>query len=120
MSRCSGHCCRAFILTTPLIVIKDMAVKNPNNHEYNFIAENFFEIGVGNPTVMDRVEFRNVDASAMLHSCRQYDHDTGNCKAYDRRPLICRNHPEYNDPFRTCKSDGCTYNSRRDIQANSI
>lgn len=115
MSACSGHCCRAFILSKPLPEIK-AAVANgvqTNNPDWVYVAQNFFEIGELNPTVMLRPQFRVAGISRMLHSCRQYDHATGRCRDYDNRPQVCRGHPDYDEIGRACEYDGCTYQDIR-------
>lgn len=98
-TRCTGHCCKRFILSAPIEHIRSWADHpdtDPNmREECRKIAEMITPL----PAEEDGVD---------RFTCRHHDPETEDCKNYDDRPNICRNH----GVTTSCDMPGCTMTNR--------
>jgi Fe-S-cluster containining protein len=112
-NRCTGHCCREFYLPlTPAEIESYARGEYPTEDEKSdrgFMARN-------------AIWLKTVNGSAYF-TCRQYDTETGNCNAYDRRPRTCSGYPGYGGSHK-CSNKGCTWTIRRatgrDLMLNRV
>lgn len=89
VDRCTGHCCRNFPLP---YAPHDLRARAPTIVDGEFIADMVIPIGPH-----DREGF-------YTYACRHHDDVTGDCRAYDQRPDMCRRYPYGN----LCEYAECT------------
>lgn len=100
--RCTGHCCRQFVLPLNQAEIDAYAAGNVPDDESSdrgFMARNAVFLFWHN--------------GSAYFTCRQLDKATGNCLAYERRPHTCRDYPLYGRLDSGCSNKGCTWESGR-------
>lgn len=85
MTRCTGHCCRRFTMSTSLDAIQARAT----DQEGAFIADMLVQLPDG----------------PMWFTCRHYDTVAGDCTVYEQRPAMCR---RYGTDAQPCDHEGCT------------
>lgn len=95
--RCTGRCCRDFIIRRSPEEIQEQArTAEPRwKKEFTKIAE-----------MVIPLPHRNGFYSEYHYTCKHYDANTNNCMDYENRPEMCRNYP-YGDP---CGFDECEWN----------
>lgn len=106
MSRCTGHCCRAFTLPfTPqglaALVAREAHLPKSEARE---LAPMLVYLGTFEP---QEAEARFGHCSSGEHhywTCRNHDRVTGNCTIYETRPRMCIDYP-YGKP---CNYIECT------------
>lgn len=112
-ARCTGHCCRAFVIPAihrvgglrhwKLLV----RVRDPrfDSDDARFIADMLIDLD--REATVDPLTQWPLGEPHALYGCRHYDAAAGNCTVYDRRPLMCSGFPYDNQPD-GCKAEGCT------------
>lgn len=112
MSRCTGHCCRAFTIGDKLTYaeLKVKYEKSVNGESKLPALEEIFPylIDLGMKTHNPGGE--KIDQPTQYFTCRNLSAD-GNCEIYEQRPQICRNYPELTTPDGQCEFPGCTRQS---------
>ncbi len=82
-SRCTGHCCEYFTLSSPIEHIRswvDHPDSTPNlRKEYWNVADMV-------------IQLPDEDDGTPRFTCRHFDTETRNCTNYENRPKLCREH----------------------------
>jgi len=86
VSRCTGHCCARFYLSTEVLDV----LTSPERR------------GIDGKFILDMVELIEFTEAGATCTCRHFDGK--NCTVYDQRPQMCRDYP-YGKP---CTIEGCT------------
>lgn len=91
MTRCTGHCCRAFVLNNlkdfeSFLAVVDQVEDGP------YVRDMVISIGKND----DGIEW---------YTCKHLDEASGDCIQYESRPRMCRNHPGQ----KQCPFIGCTH-----------
>jgi Fe-S-cluster containining protein len=87
MSRCTGHCCKRFTISTP----------------YEKLQQDPDSVKDGR-YILDMLISLN-EEGVSVYTCRHFDKEGGNCSAYEQRPRMCSEHPMYG---KKCNWLGCT------------
>lgn len=95
MTRCTGHCCRHFTLSSPIEHIRSWVDHPDAAPDMREECRKIADMVVALPDEGDDVP---------RFTCRHYDPETRDCVNYDDRPDLCRN------PGVTvnCDTEGCT------------
>ncbi len=133
ITRCTGHCCRAFALSMSPVEIGQDVIRMRRNRggedaapakredDLEWIATSLVYLGEseGSPSGManiigppDQPPKEPDDSLHHWYRCRHFKDDS--CGIYDTRPPVCRNYP-YRD--NECKNPGCT---RRAVMASGL
>ena len=118
VTRCTGHCCRAFVLMgySPAEIEQRVLRPDPDQPEMQDgvqVLEMVIPLG----------EFASVEEAGQgvastadptgkmshFYTCRHYKHEQ--CAIYESRPAMCRDYPYRNEP---CRYVGCTRTVRVD------
>lgn len=91
MSRCTGHCCRAFPLSCTL---EELRAPDTKLIDAAFVADMLIPLG---KRPGPSGELREV------YTCRHLSAG-GDCTVYERRPRVCWEYPY----SRECNVEGCT------------
>lgn len=107
MNRCTGHCCRAFTVSSSLDVLAELA----NNGDEQ--AAIVFDMVIPIPLEAD-VSAIDPDATpgVQRYECRHFDPRSGNCTNYEGRPIMCRDYP-YEHMENGCQFSQCTLPNRK-------
>lgn len=108
-ARCSGHCCRRFIV--PVIAglggldeFKKLSAPGVDPRydadEHRYIADMLIDTGVDTDT--DPLGGSKVDPPQRVYKCKHFDGT--NCTVYEQRPDMCKSYPSYG----ACNVEGCT------------
>lgn len=105
IGRCSGHCCRAFTIPIQPETMEKMriAVENqekgepwPNGlwkpNDIHIVATMVRPFGPFHILTPAGDKFR-FDSPQAWYSCKHHDAESGDCRIYDERPEMCREHP---------------------------
>lgn len=120
--RCTGHCCKSFIL--PWIspdTFERERLKYKDNEDISKIFDMVIYLG-NDPNQLpeiakkiipiDNLKNYNPDAYKKSHyyTCKWHDTLTGNCTNYENRPNMCRIFPDIADTNLngSCEFNGCT------------
>lgn len=98
-ARCTGHCCREFPVSTPLVELSRIAADASRDattrDEAGRIAAMLVPLG----------QRRKAGGEIQdVYTCRHHDASSGDCLAYDDRPRMCRDYPY----GRSCEHASCT------------
>ena len=106
ISRCTGHCCRAFTLPVGMAELqedyqtylewsKDSTKKKPRWQDIGIIGPMVIPLGVGHWDSVKEVlqPLKIQDGGRYQYSCKHFDSVAGNCTNYEGRPTMCRNYP---------------------------
>ena len=101
--RCTGHCCREFTLPFSDTEVEDYAAgrnwPDDAGSDRGFMARNAVFVGKG-------------PRGTSYFTCKQYDADTGDCRAYETRPGTCSRYPEHRKGW-VCGNKGCAWTEKR-------
>lgn len=116
-SPCTGHCCESIFTCYSLSEWKrykraclrkqktfslDNGNRQPvgsNTDEIIYIADMLIPVKVDRRKT--KLTDRGINPSTEYH-CKHYNKETRLCTAYEKRPSMCRDYPEYGDPERKC------------------
>lgn len=110
-SRCSGQCCRLFIVPAVHDVggldgFKRQSAPGVDPRfdttEHRYIANML--IDTGNDVEFDPLGGLKLEQPQRAYKCKHFD--GSNCTAYEARPDMCRLYPSYHG---SCNVKGCTY-----------
>lgn len=87
VARCTGHCCRSFIIRRSMEAIRAEAEDGDAD----------------SATMVDMVIPVRVTAGVQVYDCRHL-RANGDCSIYESRPRMCRDYPGSSK----CTFDGCT------------
>lgn len=110
MTRCTGHCCKAFILPYgPEDLSIRITAGLDGSHPMGRVedGEQIRDMVIFLGTTDQGWPGANPALDGSLHhyyTCKHHDAESGDCKIYDQRPGMCRRYP-YGEP---CKIPGCT------------
>lgn len=117
ITRCTGHCCRVFTLPLSPAELADNAQRARELLEVPNIDDDIARIWRDNAQIAEMVVYlgahRNYPGSPdskpygeplHFYTCKNFDSDTGKCRAYDTRPKMCSDYP-YEEH---CRYEGCT------------
>lgn len=101
--RCTGHCCREFTLPFSDQEIEDYAAGRnlppDESSDSGFMARNAVFVGKSR-------------YGGKYFTCKQYDAETGDCRAYESRPRVCKQYPNYKSGW-VCGNKGCGWTENR-------
>ncbi len=101
--RCTGHCCREFVLHSGDDKISDTDRKR-------WLAEGGLIPEVQQIMEMVIPVYEHVDENGegfyTTFTCRNFDFENGQCLIYEDRPKMCR---RFGTEEVTCNYEGCTY-----------
>lgn len=102
MSRCTGHCCRSFPLTSDPTAYDRLVADPPHVEDGPQLVDMLIPIG---PRL-------TLAGNLLPHfTCRHHDAESGDCKIYDSRPGMCRRYPYGKEcehvPSGCTMRDGC-------------
>jgi Fe-S-cluster containining protein len=131
MNRCTGHCCKRFYLPfsptelqraaeytkTYWIGPDKSAVKDGWEKGWiddtGKVHQRFFDeieqiadMAIFIEKVALNANHEPIDHEAHWYTCKNFDVETGNCKVYETRPIMCRSFP--NNPGGHCGYKACT------------
>lgn len=111
MNRCTGQCCRDFVLPYSPMEIDRM------NKFYLRTGRHKFQDWpiIGQMLIFLRMDQHNPNLIGSPtseiykyhYTCKHFDKSTGDCMIYDSRPRMCSGYPTYQDG--RCLYKGCTY-----------
>jgi Fe-S-cluster containining protein len=99
-ARCSGHCCRTFVLSKDYFDV----VAAPSLCEDGETVVSMLIPLIPMLSVRDADWWLADNWPQMEYTCKHFDYFNNDCKIYEQRPMMCRGHgTKY-----TCRYDGCT------------
>lgn len=108
MSRCTGHCCREFVLHLQDVLLCVLTPERAGDDGPKIGSMITFvrrikpgEIGLAGHVVSGDDE--------LIWTCKHFDRESGDCTNYENRPNMCRDYPY----GRECAMPGCTSEVRR-------
>ena len=107
MSRCTGHCCKAFGLSLSLDELR-----TGNNPDHRFVAN--MVIPLGYFASGELLPDGDVSKGGEYYTCKHFDTETGDCLVYNIRPHMCR---DLGVTIR-CNKRGCSLGPREDRLLN--
>lgn len=129
-SRCTGHCCEAFVLPVGPEELKDLyrAYKSGPRTSFTMAGEEYHQrlindIDLIAPMVtylgLGTIPNASIDPGRVgrimhTYTCKHFDRTTRNCTIYDIRPQMCRDYPSYGVGTR-CNYNACTWQSQREL-----
>lgn len=99
MNRCDGKCCRTFVLNPDVI---DLDYDFSRHLAGAYIKDMLIPLGRG---LVNPATGHVYTEPRSLWTCRHLDTDTGDCKAYESRPSLCRDHGSVH----ACDTLGCKF-----------
>ena len=102
--RCTGHCCRSFPLSCSF---EDLSTDPSRFADGEYILDMIIPTGE---------HYDGPVNAGPLYTCRHLDPSSGDCREYDHRPALCREHP-YKSP---CYSDGCTWEAVACVSSDAV
>lgn len=97
-SRCTGHCCRRFVLSSGDETITHEQVKEWQDYGVEGIEDLDTRMIYGMVIPLDEADY---------FTCRNYNAETGDCMVYKDRPKMCRDYPSTTETGK-CSYEECT------------
>lgn len=118
--RCSGHCCREFVLAGVGHTVKEIRrFLRERAADGNVIADMLVPLrAIASGTVLPTGKSADgvPSGGGWVFTCRHFNTTSNDCEIYRSRPAMCRDYPYAS----SCSLDGCTWNDGRGAHQRAL